>query len=172
MVFRTLSTESSGWKYWKAPGSSLFGSGPPGGTINLVHYTPSPRFGAGALFQTGSFGLYSGSAFLTGPAPVHGLSYGIDSLTQHKDGFRALSGGDYEVRPMLGFTANHNVLLLAGDGRFLEATPDPAGLIYYNHSPITVVPRTAKYSTPFGFGNQSIGRFTGSDVWQAKPFSQ
>jgi iron complex outermembrane receptor protein len=154
----------------EGPGSSLFGSGPPGGTINLVHYTPSPRFGAGALFQTGSFGLYSGSAFLTGPAPVHGLSYRIDSLTQHKDGFRALSGGDYEVRPMLGFTANHNVLLLAGDGRFLEATPDPAGLIYYNHSPITVVPRTAKYSTPFGFGNQSIGRFTGSDVWQAKPF--
>lgn len=70
---------------------------------------------------------------------------------------------------MLGFNTNHNVLLLAGDGRYLQATPDPAGLIYYNHTPITVVQRETKYSTSFGFGDQSIGRFTGSDVWQAKP---
>ena len=33
----------------EGPGSSLFGSGPPGGTINLVHYTPSPGTGAGAF---------------------------------------------------------------------------------------------------------------------------
>ena len=25
----------------EGPGSALFGSGPPGGTINIVHYTPS-----------------------------------------------------------------------------------------------------------------------------------
>jgi iron complex outermembrane receptor protein len=98
------------------------------------------------------------------------LDYRIDSLTQRKDGFRALSGSDYELRPVLGFTTSNNVLLLVGDGRYLQATPDPAGLIYYNHTPIAVVPRETKYSTPFGFGNQSIGRFTGSDVWQAKPF--
>lgn len=41
----------------EGPRSSLFGSGPPGGTVNLVHYTPSPNFAAGALLQTGSFGL-------------------------------------------------------------------------------------------------------------------
>ncbi len=154
----------------EGPGSSLFGSGPPGGTINLVHYTPSPRFGAGAQFQSGSFGLFSGSAYLTGATRIRGLNYRIDSLTQHKDGFRALSGADYELRPVLGLTTSHNVLLLAGDGRYLQATPDPAGLIYYNHTPITVVPRETKYSTPFGFGDQSIGRFTASDVWQARPF--
>jgi iron complex outermembrane receptor protein len=151
-------------------GSSLFGSGPPGGTINLVHYTPSSRFGAGAQFQTGSFGLYSGSAYLTGTTGVHGLDYRMDSLIQRKDGYRALSGADYELRPVLGLTTNHHVLLLAGDGRYLQSTPDPAGLIYLNHTPITVVPRETKYSTPFGFGNQSIGRFTASEVWQAKPF--
>ncbi|MEI9980623.1 MAG: TonB-dependent receptor [Edaphobacter sp.] len=155
----------------EGPGSSLFGSGPPGGTINLVHYTPSPRFGAGAQFQAGSFGLYSGSAYLTGATTgVHGLNYRIDSLMQHKDGYRALSAGDYELRPVAGFTTSHNVLLLAGDGRYLQATPDPAGLIYYNNTPITVVPRETKYSTPFSFGDQSLGRFTASDVWQAKPY--
>ncbi len=154
----------------EGPGSSLFGSGPPGGTINLVHYTPSPHFHAGAQFQTGSFGLYSGSAYLTGATGLHALDYRVDSLTQHTDGYRALSAADYELRPVLGLTTSHNVLLLAGDGRYLQATPDSAGLIYYNHTPITVVPRETKYSTPFGFGDQSLGRFTASDVWQAKPF--
>src|SRR6202012_1817675 len=154
----------------EGPGSSLFGSGPPGGTINLVHYTPSPGTSAGALFQTASFGLYSGSAYLTGATGIRGLNYRIDSLMQHTDGFRALAAGDYEGRPVLGLTPGRNVLLMAADGRYLESTPDPAGLIYYNHTPITVVPRETKYSTPFGIGNQSIARFTGSDVWQARPF--
>ena len=154
----------------EGPGSSLFGSGPPGGTINLVHYTPSHRFGTGAQFQAGSFGLFSGNAYVTGATDIHGLDYRIDSLMQHKDGFRDLSGAGYELRPVLGFATNHNVLLLGGDGRYLQATPDPAGLIYYNHTPITVVPRETKYSTPFGIGDQSIGRFTGSDVWQARHF--
>ena len=154
----------------EGPGSSLFGSGPPGGTINLVHYTPSPWTSAGAQFQAGSFGLYSGSSYLTGATGIHGLNYRIDSLIQHQDGFRALSAGDYELRPVLGFTASHNVLLVAADSRYLESTPDPAGLIYLNHTPITSVSRETKYSTPFGFGNQSIGRFTASDVWQATNF--
>ncbi len=153
----------------EGPGSSLFGSGPPGGTINLVHYTPSPRFDTGAQFQTGSFGLFSGSAYLTGGTGVHGLGYRMDGLFQHKDGFRALTGADYELRPMVSLTTSHNVLLLAADGRYLQTIPDPAGLIYLNHTPITTVSREAKYSTPFGFGNQSVGRFTASDVWQATP---
>lgn len=154
----------------EGPGSALFGSGPPGGTINMVHYTPSPRFGAGAQFQAGSFGLYSGSAYLTGATPLHGLNYRVDSLLQHSDGFRALAGSDYEVRPVVGFTSGHNVLLLAMDGRYIQTTPDPAGLVYLNNTPITSVSRDAKYSTPFSFGNQSIGRFTASDVWQAARF--
>jgi iron complex outermembrane receptor protein len=154
----------------EGPGSSLFGSGPPGGTINLVHYTPSPRPAAGAQFQTGSFGLYSGSTYLTGPTGLHGANYRVDALLQHKDGFRNLTGADYEVRPIVAFTATHNVLLVAADVRALETIPDPAGLIYLNHTPITIVPRTTKYSTPFSFGNQTIGRFTASDVWQAATF--
>ena len=153
----------------EGPGSSLFGSGAPGGTINLVHYTPSPRFSDGAQFQAGSFGLYSGSAFATGTTPIHGLNYRMDGLFQHKDGFRALAAGNYEFRPVLGLTASHNVMLLAFDGRYLQAVPDPAGLIYLNHTPITAVSHETKYSTPFGLGNQAIGRFTGSDVWQVTP---
>ncbi|AEU34478.1 TonB-dependent receptor [Granulicella mallensis] len=154
----------------EGPGSSLFGSGPPGGTINLVHYTPSPKFGTGAQFQAGSFGLFSGTAYLTGGTGLQGLDYRIDGMAEHQDGFRSLAAADYELRPVLGLTSSHNVLLLAFDGRDLQATPDPAGLLYVNHTPITTVGRDAKYSTPFSFGDQTIGRFTGSDVWQAAPF--
>jgi iron complex outermembrane receptor protein len=154
----------------EGPGSSLFGSGPPGGTVNLVHFTPSPRFGFGAQYQAGSFGLNSGSLFLTGPTGLNGWNYRIDALLQHKDGFRALAAGDYEVRPVVGLTTTHNILLIAADGRDLQDVPDTAGLLYVNRAPITSVPITTKYSTPFGYGNQPVGRITASDVWQAKPY--
>ncbi len=35
----------------EGPGSALFGSGPPGGTINIVHYEPSPVFHFGSSVQ-------------------------------------------------------------------------------------------------------------------------
>src|ERR1700761_3142719 len=54
----------------EGPGSSLFGSGPPGGTINLVHYAPSPMLLYGGSFQTGSFGAQSANAFVTGPTGI------------------------------------------------------------------------------------------------------
>ena len=40
----------------EGPGSALFGSGPPGGTVNIVHYDPSPVFHYGSSLQAGSFG--------------------------------------------------------------------------------------------------------------------
>lgn len=64
----------------EGPGSALFGSGPPGGTINIVHYTPSPDFHFGASVQAGSFGTVSNSDYITGPTtlPGAGLSAGCD----------------------------------------------------------------------------------------------
>jgi iron complex outermembrane recepter protein len=153
----------------EGPGSSLFGSGPPGGTINIVHLMPSSQLGYGGIFQTGSFNLYSGSAFVTGATGVHGLNYRVDGLAQHEDGFRALASADYELRPMLSWTVGRHVVSFVGDGRDLQATPDPAGLIYLGATPITSVPRTAKYSTPFSIGDQSLARTIVSDVWAASP---
>jgi iron complex outermembrane receptor protein len=34
----------------EGPGSALFGSGPPGGTINIDHYNPSPTSGSSIAF--------------------------------------------------------------------------------------------------------------------------
>ncbi len=154
----------------EGPGSSLFGSGPPGGTINVVHYGPSETRSFGGNFQAGSYDLYSGNAFITGATGVQGLNYRVDGMAQHEDGFRSLKSADYELRPELGWTEGRHALLFSVDGRDLQATPDVSGLIYVNGQPITGVSRETKFSTPFSFANQTLGRGIVSDVWSVKPF--
>src|SRR6202012_2576719 len=48
----------------EGPGSALFGSGPPGGTINIVHSKPSSDLHAGASVQAGSFGTVVNNDYL------------------------------------------------------------------------------------------------------------
>ena len=148
----------------EGPGSSMFGSGPPGGTINIVHYVPSPALGYGGIFQTGSFGMVSGNAYVTAPTGVSGLDFRIDALAQHEDGFRSLKSADYEIRPELSWMFGRHMLTFNVDARDLQATPDSAGLIYVNGLPIAGVSREAKYSTPFSHGNQTLLRTSLADV--------
>lgn len=82
----------------EGPGSALFGSGPPGGTINIVHYTPSSTFHFGGDIQSGSFGTVSNSAYVTGPTGVAGLSYRVDASASRSDGFRDLSSWAFQRR--------------------------------------------------------------------------
>ncbi|MDE1147483.1 MAG: TonB-dependent receptor plug domain-containing protein [Azospirillaceae bacterium] len=88
----------------KGPGSALFGSGPPGGTINIVHYLPSGTFDFGGGVQGASFGSVTANAFVTGPTELPGLAYRVDTLVQHGDGFRGLGSDDEEVRPEISWS--------------------------------------------------------------------
>ena len=83
----------------KGPGSALFGSSTPGGTIDLVDFMPSAVPGYGISQQIGSFGSWTTSVYATGPTNVPGLTYRVDGLFQHSDGFRDLKNADYELRP-------------------------------------------------------------------------
>src|ERR1700761_9745018 len=85
----------------EGPGSALFGSGPPGGTINIVHYAPASTFHDGGSLQYGSFGTLNNSDYVTGPTGINGLDYRVDATVSHVDGFRDLHSHDYEVRPSL-----------------------------------------------------------------------
>jgi iron complex outermembrane recepter protein len=154
----------------EGPGSALFGSGPPGGTINVVHYAPSETFNYGGGIEGGSFGTVSGNAFVTGSLGLPGLNYRVDGLAQRADGFRDLGSSDYEIRPEIGGTFGKHNLLWSVDARDLHATPDPAGLIYVNGAPITGVSREAKYSTPFSIGDQSVVRTNAADAWTLAPY--
>jgi iron complex outermembrane receptor protein len=154
----------------EGPGSSLFGSGSPGGTINIVHFTPSSAPYYGVSLEGGSFGTISNNDFLTGPTGISGLNYRVDATFSHSDGFRSLSSHDYEVRPSLEWQMPHHVIDFAVDARHMHETPDSYGILYLNGTPITNVPNTAKYSTPFASANQPFVRLTLTDTWRVGNF--
>jgi iron complex outermembrane recepter protein len=149
----------------EGPGSALFGSGPPGGTINVVHYDPSPVFHWGTSTQVGTFGTATNSNYVTGPTTIDGLNYRLDTTFAGGQGFRDLSSKDFEIRPEFSWHVGDHTLNFALDARHIEQTPDSYGLIYLNGSPITGVPSTAKYSTPFSFAKQDYIRPTFTDKW-------
>jgi iron complex outermembrane recepter protein len=154
----------------EGPGSALFGSGPPGGTINIVHYDPSPVFHYGSSVQAGSFGTVTNSDYITGPTTINGLNYRLDTTFSRTDGFRDLGNRDYEVRPEFSWHVEDHTFTFALDARHIQQTPDSYGLIYLNGSPITGVSSDAKYSTPFSFANQDYIRPTLTDKWDVTDF--
>jgi iron complex outermembrane receptor protein len=149
----------------KGPGSALFGSTTPGGTIDIIHFAPSsvPAYGTGV--QVGSFGSWSDSIYATGPTTIPGLNYRVDGLLQHSDGFRELDSANYEIRPVLSWTGDNHVVTFALDLRHIERTPDSYGIVYVNGPPLAAVANTAKYSTPFAMGDQDFERATLTDAW-------
>jgi iron complex outermembrane receptor protein len=149
----------------EGPGSALFGSGPPGGTINIVHYAPASTLHYGGSLQAGSFGTITGSAYVTGPTGVDGLDYRIDATASHTDGFRDLAGRDREIRPAFRWQWGSHVTDLAFDLRNIHETPDSYGLIYFNGTPIHDVSRKAMYSSPFSQSSSDFARTTLSDQW-------
>jgi iron complex outermembrane recepter protein len=155
---------------FKGPGSSLFGSGPPGGSINIVHYVPSERAAAGGGLQIGSFDTIDANAYASGSIGLPGLSYRVDGQTQYSHGFRDLPSHDDEIRPSIAWRTPTNTLVVSVDARWISQTPDPAGIIYFQGRPIQGVGRDAKYSTPFSHGNQSLVRVQAIDTWTPASF--
>ena len=149
----------------EGPGSALFGSGPPGGTINLVHFLPSPVFQYGGSLLFGSFGTVTNNNYVTGPTTIPGLNYRVDTTLTRTDGFRDLAGRDYEIRPDFTWNVNNHTFEFSLDARRIHATPDSCRIIYFNGSPLSSVPITAKYSTSWAFANQDYLRPVISDSW-------
>jgi iron complex outermembrane receptor protein len=149
----------------EGPGSALFGSGPPGGTINIVHYTPSSDFHYGASVQAGSFGTINSSGYVTGPTSIPGLNYRIDGTATHTDGFRGLKGSDYEIRPDVVWNVNNHRIEASLDVRQMNNTPDSYGIIYYNGSPLKSVPIDTRYTWPYNHVDQNYIRPTFTDAW-------
>ncbi|MGA7071717.1 TonB-dependent receptor, partial [Bradyrhizobium sp.] len=86
------------------------------------------------------------------------------------DAFRDLNSKDYEFRPAFSWHVDDHTFTFAIDARHIEQTPDSYGLIYLGGQPITGVPDTAKYSTPFAFAKQDDIRPTFTDQWDVTNF--
>jgi iron complex outermembrane recepter protein len=154
----------------KGPGSALFGSTTPGGSINIIHFMPSAVPGYGISEQIGSFGSWMTSVYATGPTTVPGLNYRVDGLFQHSDGFRDISSANYELRPEWSWQHDNHVTTVAVDVRNIDRNTDSYGILYFNGksnagTPLNNVPNTAFYSTPFGYGDQTMERGTVVDSW-------
>src|SRR5262249_15078293 len=116
----------------KGPGSALFGTTAPGGVVNIVHFTPSATPAYGMSAQVGSYGTWMNSVYATGPTTVPGLTYRVDGLLAHSDGFRELESANYELRPVFQWNKDNHVTTFALDYRHIERTPDSYGILYFN----------------------------------------
>ena len=116
----------------KGPGSALFGTSTPGGTVNIVHFLPSSVPGYGLSTQLDSYGGWYNSIYATGPTGVPGLNYRVDGLLQYSDGFRGLKNNNYELRPEWSWTNDNHFTVFALDFRHIERTPDGYGIVYVN----------------------------------------
>ena len=154
----------------EGPGSALFGSGPPGGTINIIHYRPAPELHYGGSLQGGSFGTITNNDYITGPTGIPGLNYRVDATLSHSGGFRDLKSHDYEIRPSLEWQIGSHTIDLALDLRQIYETPDSYGIIYFNGSPLKTVSIDAKYSTPFALSHSDLVRPTLTDKWVVNDF--
>jgi len=154
----------------EGPGSALLGSGPPGGSINLIHYTPSAQLHWGGSVQAGSFGTVNANAYVTGPTGVDGLNYRLDVGGGRSDGYRDLASWNKEIRPDLQWKIGDHKIEFSLDAQDYMATPDSYGLIYFKGAPIRNVPFDAKYSTPFANAHGNYVRATLSDEWRISDY--
>ena len=154
----------------EGPGSALFGSGPPGGTINIIHYTPSDEFHYGGGLELGTDNSQTASAYATGATNLPGLDFRVDATVAHADGFRDLESEDYELRPSFRWRLGDHTLDFSIDARHIHETPDSYGIIYFHGQPLTSVPDTAKYSSPFATSAEDIFRPEIIDKWRINDF--
>jgi len=154
----------------EGPGSALLGSGPPGGSINLIHYTPSADLHWGGSVQAGSFGTVNATGYVTGPTGIDGLNYRLDVGGGRSDGYRDLASWNKEIRPDLQWKIGDHKIEFSIDAQDYMATPDSYGLIYNKGAPIRNVPFDAKYSTPFANAHGNYVRATLSDEWRISDY--
>jgi hypothetical protein len=102
------------------PGIGAVRQRPPGGTINVIHYEPSPVFHFGSSVQAGSYGTLTNSNYITGPTTIDGPNYRLDTTVSRADGFRDLGYQDYEIRPEFSWHVGDHTLNFGPDARAIS----------------------------------------------------
>jgi iron complex outermembrane recepter protein len=152
----------------KGPGSALYGSSEPGGSINLVHFQPSDTLSAAMSQQIGSYGTTVTDISATGPTTVPNVDWRVDGEFQNSQGFRDLHNQIGEIMPALRWHPDGHNVILRFDYQHLAFQPDAAGIPFSppkgTGEPLSVSPE-AHYFTPFAQGTQDIVGVFASDSW-------
>jgi iron complex outermembrane recepter protein len=152
----------------KGPGSALYGSSEPGGTINIVHFLPSPIPFASISEQLSSFGTTTTDLAATGPTTLANLDWRVDARFENSDGFRGQHDQIAEFLPTFRWQPPAHDAIVRFELRHLDLTPDASGIPFSPPKgtglPLAV-PTSFTYYTPFAKGDQNIARLFGSDAW-------
>ncbi|GAB1720719.1 MAG: TonB-dependent receptor [Nitrosospira sp.] len=149
----------------KGPGSALFGSAGPGGSINMITKRPQSALALTAGTMLGSFGTKNGYFDLTGPL---GQSVAGRLITdvEHADGFRGLKRNIVEVSPSFVWRlASDKTLFIDFDHRDIHIKPDNYGILFDGNSQIANVSRENRYYSPFNRTSNIINRISAVHNW-------
>jgi TonB-dependent Receptor Plug Domain len=112
----------------KGPGSALYGSSQPGGTINIVHFLPSSIPSASISERLGSFGTTTTDLAATGPTTVANLDWRVDGRFENSDGFRGQHDQIAEFLPTIRWLPPAHDAVVRFELRHLDLTPDATGI--------------------------------------------
>jgi iron complex outermembrane recepter protein len=151
----------------KGPGSALFGSGSPGGTVNLVRAKPQEAAAHGLAERVASFGSTATTAYSTGKTGIDGVLYRVDGGYSRTDGFRDVGGETIEFLPTLEWrpTGTHT-LTAAVEYRHIQQVADSYGIPFQGTGLAKVDPEN-KFYTPFADTEQDIAKLTLAHEWSA-----
>ena len=149
----------------KGPGSALFGSGGPGGSINVVTKKPQAQYHLEVGTTFGSFATRGGYVDLTGTM-TEGVTGRLIVDTERTDGIRGLGREISEFLPSVMFNyADDKTLLIDVDVRDIKVKPDNYGILFDSKGKIADVSDNTRYYTPFDYSEQHINRITATHDW-------
>lgn len=149
----------------KGPGSALFGSGGPGGSINVVTKKPQAEYKLNVGTTFGSFNTRDAYIDLTGTI-TQGVTGRLIVDTEKTDGIRGLSREINEFSPSVAFNyADDKTLLLDVDVRDMRIKPDNYGILFDSKGKVANVSDNTNYYTPFNYSEQHINRITATHDW-------
>lgn len=149
----------------KGPGSALYGSGQPGGTVNVVSKAPSFKNSAELYGAIGSFNTRIGSADVTGAIGKNAAARVILGH-EESDGWRDLSRKiDQAKATVLWRIDDDKSLTIDYDHRDIKIKPDNYGIVFTAQGTLPSVSRETHYNSPMNYSNQQIDRLTLSHDW-------
>lgn len=169
----------------KGPGSSLFGSAGPGGSINLTMKKPRTEAATQAQVSVGSFATKAVAVDSTG-ALGSSTAYRVIVDATKSDGFRNLPSKTWEAIPSLLWRVNEDhSLLFQVEARHIELVPDAAGIPLHGSSyrdtngaypfhdaHLIDVPKETSYVSPFANSTTKILKGALTHTWTpTKDFS-
>lgn len=155
---RTL-TDVQQIEVMKGPGSALYGSGAPGGVVNLVTKRPSSTASNVLELGAGSFNAHHGKIDLTGPIDQD-IDYRLIGSFANTDGYRNFGNKTVEVLPSFVIRSSNDQVTTIDIRHFQSTIQNDAVGIPFKNRQVLNVPQENRYNTPFSESVSEINRFS------------